>query len=91
MSDYLAYLPTVYDSSMAIEGTKKSNELFDKADLAGIVLKSVITATWVNQYNRTHSTLLKLTCVHLPDLKAVRQVTNEKHQANLKIKAKCQG
>jgi hypothetical protein len=34
LNDCLDFLPTVYDSSMAIEGTKKSNVLFDEADLA---------------------------------------------------------
>jgi hypothetical protein len=34
LNDYLAYLPMVYDSSMAVEGTKKSNVPFDEADLA---------------------------------------------------------
>jgi hypothetical protein len=41
LNDYLAYLPMVYDSSMAVEGTKKSNVPFDEADLAGIVLNLV--------------------------------------------------
>jgi hypothetical protein len=39
LNDYLAYLPTVFDSLMAIAGTKKMNVLFDEADLAGIMLK----------------------------------------------------
>ncbi len=38
LNDYLAYLLTVFDLSMAIAGTKKVNVLFDEADLAGIVL-----------------------------------------------------
>ncbi len=41
LNDYLAYLPTVFDLSMAIAGTKKMNVPFDEADLAGIVLNSV--------------------------------------------------
>jgi hypothetical protein len=41
LNDYLAYLPTVFDSSMAIAGTKKMNVPFDEADLAGIVLNLV--------------------------------------------------
>jgi hypothetical protein len=41
LNDYLAYLPTVFDSSMAITGTKKMNVPFDEADLDGIVLNSV--------------------------------------------------
>ncbi len=44
LNDYLAYLPTVKDSSMAIEDTKKGNVPFDEADLAGIVLKAVPTS-----------------------------------------------
>ena len=37
LNNYLAYLPTVKDSSMsmAIEDTKKGNVPFDDADLAG--------------------------------------------------------
>jgi hypothetical protein len=40
LNDYLAYLPMVYDSSMAIEGIKKSNVPFNKV-VARIVLISV--------------------------------------------------
>jgi hypothetical protein len=53
LNDYLAYLPTVFDSSMAIAGTKKMNVPFDEANLARIVLISV-PSSWVNQYNMTH-------------------------------------
>ncbi len=52
LNDYLAYLLTVKDSSMAVEDTKKCNVSFDKADLARIMLKAVPTS-WVNQYNLT--------------------------------------
>ncbi len=58
LNDYLAYLSTVFDSSMVIAGTKKMNVPFGKADLAGIVLNLVLSS-WVNQYNMTHSTLPK--------------------------------
>ncbi len=58
LNDYLVHLPTVKDTSMAVEGTKKGNKLFGKADLAGIMLKAV-PSSWVNQYNLTHSTLPK--------------------------------
>jgi hypothetical protein len=37
LNDYLAYLPTVFNSLMAVAGTKKMNVPFDEADLAGIV------------------------------------------------------
>jgi hypothetical protein len=32
LNDYMAYLPTVYDSLMAIAGTKKMNVQFNEAD-----------------------------------------------------------
>jgi hypothetical protein len=44
LNDYLAYLPTVKDSSMAVEDTKKGNIPFNEADLARIVLKAVPTS-----------------------------------------------
>jgi hypothetical protein len=58
LNDYLAYLPTVYNLSMAVAGTKKMNVPFDEADLTGIVLNAV-PSSWVNQYNMTHSMLPK--------------------------------
>ena len=58
LNNYLTYLPTVKDSPGAVEDTKKGNVHFDKADLAGIVLKANPTSC-VNQYNLTHSTLPK--------------------------------
>ncbi len=86
LNDYLAYLPTVYDSSMAVEGTNKSNVSLDEADLAGIVLNSVPVA-WINQYNMMHSTLPKSPRALLPDLEAIKRVMDEKHQASLKALA----
>jgi hypothetical protein len=41
LNDYLAYLPMVYDLSMAVAGTKKMNVPFDEANLAGIVMIAV--------------------------------------------------
>jgi hypothetical protein len=46
LNDYLAYLPMVFDSLMAIAGTKKMNVLLNEA----------VPSSWVNQYNMTHST-----------------------------------
>ncbi len=77
----------VYDSSIANEGTKKSNVPFDEADLAKIVL-NLVPVSWVNQYNMTHLTLPKSPRALLPDLEAIEHVIDEKHQANLKAKAK---
>jgi hypothetical protein len=81
-----AYLPMVYDSSMAVEGAKKSNMPFNEADLAGIVL-NLVPVTWVNQYNVTHSTLPKSPRALLPDLEVIEYVINKKHQESLKAKA----
>jgi hypothetical protein len=72
LNDYLAYLPTVFDSLMAVAGTKKMNVPFDEADLlAGIVLNSV-PSSWVNQYNMTHSMLPKNPRALLNNLEAIK-------------------
>ncbi len=87
LNDYLAYLPMVFDLLMAIAGTKKMNVLFDKADLAGIVL-NLVPSSWVNQYDMTHSTLPKNPRALLNNLEAIERVMDEKHNATLKAKAK---
>ncbi len=87
LNGYLAYLPTVFDSSMAIAGTKKMDVPFNEADLAGIVLNSV-PSSWVNQYNMMHSMLPKNPRALLNSLEAIKQVMDEKHSASLKAKAK---
>ncbi len=63
------------------------NEPFNEADLARFVLNSV-PSYWVNQYNMTHSTLPKNPRTLLNDLEAIKRVMDEKHNANLKAKAK---
>jgi hypothetical protein len=73
LNDYLAYLPTVYNSSMAIAGTKKMNIPFDEADLARIVLNAV-PSSWVNQYNMTHSMLPMSPKALLNGLEAIKRV-----------------
>ncbi len=87
LNDYLAYLPTVFDSSMAVAGTKKMNVLFNEADLARIML-NLVPSSWVNQYNMTHSTLPKNPTALLNNLEAIEQVMDEKHSTSLKAKAK---
>jgi hypothetical protein len=66
---YLTFLLMVFKSSMAVEGTKKGNVQFNEADLAGIVLNSILVS-WMNQYNMTHLTLPKSTRALLQELKA---------------------
>jgi hypothetical protein len=87
LNDFLAYLPTVFDSLMAIAGTKKMNVPFNEGDLAGIVL-NLVPSSWVNQYNMMHSTLPKNPGALLNNLEAIEQVMDEKHSASLKAKAK---
>jgi hypothetical protein len=87
LNDYLAYLPTVFDSSMAVAGTKKMSVPFEEADLAKIVFTSV-PSSWVNQYNMTHFTLPKYPRALLNDLQAIERVMDKKHNASLKAKAK---
>jgi hypothetical protein len=87
LNDDLAYLPMVFDSSMAIAGTKKMNVLFNEVDLAGITL-NLVTSSWVNQYNMMHSTPPKNPRALLNDSEAIKQVMDEKHSASLKAKAK---
>ncbi len=82
LNDYLAYLLTVFDFSMAVAGTKKMNVPFDKADVATMVL-NLVPSSWVNQYNMTHSTLPKNPRALLNDLEAIEQVMDEKHSTSL--------
>jgi hypothetical protein len=87
LNDYVRHLPTLKDSSKAVPTTKKGNIPFDEADLAAIVLSSVLMS-WQNQYNLNHSTVPKSTCTLLLDLEAIERVMEEKQGANLKSKAK---
>ncbi len=67
LNEYQAYLPMVFDSSVAVEGTKKMNVPFDEADLAWIV-QNLEPVSCVNQYNTTHSMLPKSPRALLTDL-----------------------
>jgi hypothetical protein len=87
LNDYVRHLPTLKDSSKAVPMTKKGNIPFSKADLAAIVLSSVLMS-WQNQYNLNHSTVPKSTCTLLTDLEAIEQVMVEKKGANLRTKGK---
>ncbi len=77
LNDYVKHLPTLKDSSKAVPMTKKRNILFGKADLAAIVLLSVLML-WQNQYNLNHSTVSESMRMLLPDLEAIKQVMVEK-------------
>jgi hypothetical protein len=87
LNNYLAHLPTVFNSPMAVEGTKKGNVPFDEADLAGIVLNSVLVS-WMNQYSMTHTTPLDRSRTLLQDLELIELVMDEKHEAGQQAKVK---
>jgi hypothetical protein len=87
LNDYLTHLLTVFNSPMAVEGTKKGNVPFDEADLARIVLNSA-RVSWMNQYNMTHTTLPDWTRTLLQDLELIERVMDEKHEAGQKAKVK---
>jgi hypothetical protein len=87
LNDYVKHLPMLKDSSKAVPTTKKRNIPFGKADLAAIVLLSVLMS-WQNQYNLNHSTVPESTRTLLPDLEAIKQVMVEKKGANLEAKGK---
>jgi hypothetical protein len=87
LNNYLAHLLTVFNSPMAIEGTKKDNMPFNEADLAGIILNSV-PVSWMNQYNMTHRTLLDRTRTLLQDLESIEWAMDKKYKAGHKAKAK---
>jgi hypothetical protein len=79
LNDYLTFLPTVFNSSTAAEGTKN--------ELARIVLNLVLVS-WMNQYNMMHSTLPESTRALLQDLEAIKCIMDKRHEAGLKAKAK---
>jgi hypothetical protein len=87
LNDYIKHLPTLKDSSKAVLTMKKGNIPFGKADLAAIVLLSVLMS-WQNQYNLNHSMVPESTRTLLPDLEAIEQVIIEK---SVKLKAKGKG
>ncbi len=87
LNNYLSFFPTVFNSPMTIEGTKKGNMLFDEAYLAGTILNSV-PVSWMNQYNMMHLTLPDGTRTLLQDLESIKRIMEERHEAGLKAKAK---
>ncbi len=87
LNDYVRHLPTLKDISKAVPTTKKGNIPFGKADLATIVLLSVLML-WQNQCNLNHLTVPESTSTLLSDLEAIKRVMIEKKGANLKAKGK---
>ncbi len=70
LNDYVKHIPTLKDCSKAVLTTKKGNIPFGEADLAAIVLASVLMS-WQNQYNLNHSTVPESTHTLLPDLETI--------------------
>jgi hypothetical protein len=67
LNDHVRHLPRLKDSPKSVPMTKKVNISCGKADLAVIVLASVLMS-WQNQYNLNHSMVPKSTHTLLPDL-----------------------
>jgi hypothetical protein len=87
LNDYVKHLPMLKDSSKAVPTIKKGNIPFGEADLAAIVLSSVLML-WQNQYILNHSMVPKSTRMLLPDLEAIERVMVEKKGVILKAKGK---
>jgi hypothetical protein len=87
LNNYLAHLPIIKDSPMAVEDTTKGNTPFNEVNLAEIVLRAV-PSSWVNQYNLTHTTLPKSPRKLLPDLENIESVMNKKRVDTAKARAK---
>jgi hypothetical protein len=85
LNDYIRYLPTLKDSPKAVPMTKKENITFGEADLAAIVLASVLMLRQ-NQYSLNHSTVLEATCTLIPDLEAIESIMVEEQYKKLKAK-----
>jgi hypothetical protein len=77
LDDYTKHLPTLKDSSKAVPTTKKGDILFGKADLATIVLLSVLMSLQ-NQYKLNHSMVPESLCMLLLGLEAIERVMVEK-------------
>ncbi len=52
------------------------------------IVLAFIQMMWQNQYNLTHLTVFKSTCVLLPGLEAIERVMVEKQNEKLKVKVK---
>jgi hypothetical protein len=87
LNNHVRHLPMLKDSPKAVPTTKKGNIPFGEADLAVIVLASVLMS-WQNQGNLYHSTVRESTCTLLLDLEAIERVMVEKQNKKLKAKGK---
>jgi hypothetical protein len=87
LNDHVRHLSTLNDSPKAVPTTKKGNIPFGEADLAMIVLASVLMS-WQKQYYLSHSMVPESTRMLLPDLEAIKQVMVEKHNEKLKATGK---
>jgi hypothetical protein len=87
LNGYLRHLSTLKNSPNAVATTKKGNIPFAEADLASIVLSSVLIA-WQNQYSLTHSTVPEAPRTLLPDLENIEHVMLKKYNEKLKAQVK---
>jgi hypothetical protein len=78
LNDYIAYLPSIFYSLMAVASLVRGNVSFGNGELASTILASTQHA-WQNQYNLMHSTVPELPCTLLPDLEAIERIMNKKY------------
>jgi hypothetical protein len=89
LNNYIAHLPSIYYSLMAVASTVKGNGIFGDGELTSIILTSM-PQTRQNQYNLTHSMVPELPCVLMPDLEAIECIMNERYNERQKAKGKAQ-
>jgi hypothetical protein len=76
LNNYIAHLPSIFYSSMAVASTVRGNVSFGNGDLASIIL-ALMPHAWQNQHNLTHSTVPESPHALLPDLEAIKRVMNQ--------------
>ena len=76
LNDYIAHLPLIFYSSMAVASMVRGNVSFGNGDLASIIL-ALTPHAWQNQHNLKHSTVPESPRVLLLDLEAIERVMNQ--------------
>jgi hypothetical protein len=87
LNDYIAHLPSIFYSSMAVASMVRGNVSFGNGELASTIL-ALTPHAWQNQYNLMHSTVPELPCMLLLDLEAIKHVMNKKSVEKQKAKGK---
>jgi hypothetical protein len=76
LNNYIAHLPSIFYSSMAVASRMRGNVSFGNCDFASIILASM-PHVWQNQHNLMHSMVPEVTSRAFPDLEAIKRVMNQ--------------